>query len=148
VQITFDPGKTGLRAPRSILAADRPHRRGGQFADRGSQYRSVIFYHDPSQKRAAEASKLALERAGVLSGKVVTEILPAGKFFRAEEYHQDTTGRTLQDTGRPRPVRQGPVSGKDLGAGGAISLRPVRSRQLQEAVEARAGREAHPLSSG
>ncbi|SEN27322.1 peptide-methionine (R)-S-oxide reductase MsrB [Peptostreptococcus russellii] len=64
-----------------------PYDDGGQFSDRGSQYESAIFYHDLDQKREAEESKKALEE---LSGKkVYTEIVEAGKFYPAEEYHQD-----------------------------------------------------------
>lgn len=59
-----------------------------QGPDVGSQYRSVIFYHDDAQRAAAERSKQALEAARVFSGRLVTEIVPAGTFYRAEEYHQ------------------------------------------------------------
>lgn len=57
-----------------------------QEADIGSQYRSVIFYHDLEQKKIAEKSKKEFEKK--IKGKIVTEIRKAGKFFRAEEYHQ------------------------------------------------------------
>jgi len=59
-----------------------------QGPDIGSQYRSVIFYYTPEQKRAAEASKRELEASGKVKMPVVTEIAPAGEFYRAEEYHQ------------------------------------------------------------
>ena len=59
----------------------------GQFCDRGSQYRSAIFYHDDEQERLARESKERLELSG--SFKIVTEINPADDFFAAEEYHQD-----------------------------------------------------------
>lgn len=59
----------------------------GQFVDRGTQYRSAIFYHDNSQKETAEKSKENLEK--LLGQNVATEILEAGEFFVAEEYHQD-----------------------------------------------------------
>lgn len=59
----------------------------GQFVDRGTQYRSAIFYHDNSQKETAEKSKKNLEK--LLGQSVATEILEAGEFFVAEEYHQD-----------------------------------------------------------
>lgn len=62
---------------------------GGQFVDRGAQYRTAIFYHTQEEKEAAEASKRALDASGVLDKPVATEILPAGPFYRAEEYHQD-----------------------------------------------------------
>ena len=62
---------------------------GGGGADIGRQYRSAIFYHDDEQRRLAEASKARLEREGPFERPVVTEIVPAGPFYAAEEYHQD-----------------------------------------------------------
>ena len=62
-----------------------PTNNNGQFCDEGSQYRSGIFYHDAEQKRLADASKAALQKRM----KVYTDILPAGYFYAAEEYHQD-----------------------------------------------------------
>jgi methionine-S-sulfoxide reductase len=61
----------------------------GQFADKGPQYRTAIFYHGEKQRRAAEESKAALERSGRFQTLVATEILPASAFYPAEEYHQD-----------------------------------------------------------
>ncbi len=60
-----------------------------QFCDVGSQYRSVIFYRDTDQKQLAENSKKTLEASGGFNQPIVTEILPATEFYRAEEYHQD-----------------------------------------------------------
>ncbi|QSX32001.1 peptide-methionine (S)-S-oxide reductase MsrA [Shewanella avicenniae] len=61
-----------------------------QGADMGTQYRSVVFFHDKTQKAQAEASKLALMRSGKWGQRqIVTEIVPAQQFHRAEEYHQD-----------------------------------------------------------
>ena len=57
-----------------------------QFCDSGDQYRSAIFYHDPAQKRLAEETKAALEKSR--KWRIVTEIVPAGKFFPAEKYPQ------------------------------------------------------------
>jgi peptide methionine sulfoxide reductase msrA/msrB len=62
---------------------------GGQFVDRGSQYKSVIFYHNDEQKRLAEESKMELESSGVFEKPIVTEIVKFKKFYRAEDYHQD-----------------------------------------------------------
>lgn len=62
---------------------------GGQFADRGTQYRTAIFYHDENQKRLAEELKKALSKSGRFAKPIVTEILPFTKFYEAEEYHQD-----------------------------------------------------------
>lgn len=59
-----------------------------QFCDRGSSYRSAIFYHDAEQQRLAEASKQALEASGRFTQPIVTEIVAATTFYPAEEYHQ------------------------------------------------------------
>lgn len=60
-----------------------------QFCDRGSQYRSAIFYHNDRQRRLAERSKRLLAESGHLDGPIATEIEPAGAFYQAEAYHQD-----------------------------------------------------------
>lgn len=62
---------------------------GGQFCDRGSQYRPAIFYHTEEQKRLAEESKVALERSGRFDQPIVVEITAASTFTPAEDYHQD-----------------------------------------------------------
>lgn len=61
----------------------------GQFVDRGTQYRPAIFYHNPEEKQKAEAAKKALQESGVYDNPVVIEIVPAGTFYPAEDYHQD-----------------------------------------------------------
>lgn len=65
-----------------------PTTRNRQGPDIGTQYRSAIFYHTNEQRVAAVASKERFERSGEVSGPIVTEIVPAGPFFRAEDYHQ------------------------------------------------------------
>ena len=60
-----------------------------QGADIGTQYRSVIFYHDEEQKKLAEHYKAELNKSGSFDKPVVTEIAPYAKFFSAEKYHQD-----------------------------------------------------------
>jgi len=62
---------------------------GGQFCDRGDEYRTQIFTHSPEQQRLAEASKAALDAAGRFDRKIATTITPASQFTAAEEYHQD-----------------------------------------------------------
>ena len=59
-----------------------------QGPDVGTQYRSAIFYHTPEQQKAAQASKEALERSKTFRRPIVTQIEPAGHFWRAEDYHQ------------------------------------------------------------
>ncbi|QEH33908.1 Peptide methionine sulfoxide reductase MsrA [Aquisphaera giovannonii] len=89
VQIEFDPTQIPYE---QLLAAfwkvhdpTTPNRQG---PDHGSQYRSVVFYHDDAQRRAAEAMKEKLDAEGVFRRPIVTQIVPASKFWRAEEYHQ------------------------------------------------------------
>jgi peptide-methionine (S)-S-oxide reductase len=57
--------------------------------DVGRQYRSAVFYHTPEQKAAAEAARGRLDGAGAFKKKIVTEVVPATAFWRAEEYHQN-----------------------------------------------------------
>jgi len=59
-----------------------------QGPDVGEQYRSVIFYHTPEQKQLAEQSKEKIEKSQKFSDKIVTQIIPAEEFYKAEEYHQ------------------------------------------------------------
>jgi methionine-S-sulfoxide reductase len=66
-----------------------PTQADGQFADRGSQYHTAIFYHDEQQKLLAEASKLELERSGKFNSPIVTKIIKSDVYYPAENYHQD-----------------------------------------------------------
>ncbi len=90
VQVLFDPDKISYK---ELLDAFWRHidptDPGGQFVDRGDQYRSAVFYHDDEQRREAEASKEALQESGLFQKRVVTEIIPFKQFFKAEDYHQD-----------------------------------------------------------
>lgn len=62
---------------------------GGQFHDRGENYKTAIFYHTEEQRKLAEQSKKRLEASGRFKKPIVTEIRPATVFYEAEEYHQD-----------------------------------------------------------
>jgi peptide methionine sulfoxide reductase msrA/msrB len=66
-----------------------PVDRQGQFADKGSQYRTAVFYFDEAQKASAEKSRKALADSGKFKKPIATEILPAAEFYPAEDYHQD-----------------------------------------------------------
>ncbi|MBI3770012.1 MAG: peptide-methionine (S)-S-oxide reductase MsrA [Deltaproteobacteria bacterium] len=89
VQITYDPARVSYAALLDVFWHNvDPLTAGGQFCDRGSQYRSIIFVHDEEQRRAAESSKLRLEESKRFDRPIVTEIVPASAFYRAEEYHQ------------------------------------------------------------
>jgi len=61
----------------------------GQFADKGPQYKTAIFYHNEKQRQSAEKSKKELEKKQIFKGKIKTQILPYKNFYKAEEYHQD-----------------------------------------------------------
>lgn len=90
VRVTFDPRKITYRELLAIFWRQiDPTDDGGQFADRGSQYRTAIFTHDEEQRALAEDSKRALGLSGRFAKLIVTRILPAGAFYEAEEYHQD-----------------------------------------------------------
>jgi len=89
VQVEFDPSKISYDDLLAIFfQIHDPTTRNRQGPDVGSQYRSVIFYHSPSQEKSARAYKEQLELSSRYAGPIVTEILPAGPFYRAEEYHQ------------------------------------------------------------
>jgi len=90
VQVYYDPSKiTYEELLHYFWKHIDPTDPGGQFVDRGSQYRSVIFYHDEEQKRLAEKSKEELSKSGRFKKPIVTEILKFTKFYEAEGYHQD-----------------------------------------------------------
>lgn len=90
VQVSYDPAKLDYKVLLDYFWRHvDPTDGGGQFVDRGAQYRSAIFYHDEEQKRQAEDSKRELEASGRFHKPILTEILPFNKFFNAEDYHQD-----------------------------------------------------------
>jgi len=90
VQVYYDPSKVTYEELLDYFWKHvDPTDAGGQFVDRGTQYRSVIFYHDEEQKKLAEKSKEALDKSGRFKKPIVTEILPFTKFYKAEDYHQD-----------------------------------------------------------
>jgi peptide-methionine (S)-S-oxide reductase len=90
VQVTYDPTKVTYEELLEVFWRNvDPLDAGGQFCDRGSQYRTGIFVHDEAQRRLAAASKQALEDSGRFKEPIVTEIEDAGPFYPAEDYHQD-----------------------------------------------------------
>jgi peptide-methionine (S)-S-oxide reductase len=90
VQITFNPQVIGYSQLLQIYfsVAHDPTELNRQGPDVGTQYRSAIFYHDDEQRAAAIESKRELDDAGTFGRPIVTEIVPASEFYRAEEYHQ------------------------------------------------------------
>jgi len=90
IQVYYDPSKVTYEELLDWFWKHiDPTDGGGQFADRGRQYRSAIFYHDDEQKRLAENSREELAKSGKFDKPIVTEIIKFTKFFEAEEYHQD-----------------------------------------------------------
>jgi len=90
IQVYYDPSKMTYEELLDFFWRHiDPTDSGGQFVDRGAQYRSAIFYHDEEQKRLAEKSKEALGKSGRFNRPVVTEIIKLTKFYEAEDYHQD-----------------------------------------------------------
>jgi peptide methionine sulfoxide reductase msrA/msrB len=90
IQVYYDPSKVTYEGLLDFFWKHvDPTDPGGQFVDRGPQYRSVIFYHDEEQKRSAEKSREALDKSGRFNKPVVTEIIKFTKFYEAEVYHQD-----------------------------------------------------------
>jgi peptide methionine sulfoxide reductase msrA/msrB len=89
VQVRFDPKAISYSRLLDIFWRHvDPTDDGGQFVDRGAQYRTAIFFHDDKQKEVAESSRLALSRSGLFGKPIATQILPMKKFFPAEDYHQ------------------------------------------------------------
>ena len=90
VRITFDEKKISYEQLLAIFWRQiDPTDDGGQFADRGTSYRTAIFCHDAAQKAAAEESRNSLQKEKRFAKPIRTEILPVGEFYTAEEYHQD-----------------------------------------------------------
>jgi peptide methionine sulfoxide reductase msrA/msrB len=90
VQITFDSTKTSYEDLLQVYWQNiDPTDPNGQFVDKGSQYETAIFYHDERQKKLALKSKEELAASGRFSDPILTKILPAVKFYPAEEYHQE-----------------------------------------------------------
>ena len=90
VQIVFDSTKLSYEDLLQVFWHNiNPTDPYGQFADKGSQYRTAIFYHDEKQKELAEKSKKELEASGKFDDPIVTEIVPISVFYPAEEYHQE-----------------------------------------------------------
>ncbi|ANF97559.1 peptide-methionine (S)-S-oxide reductase MsrA [Paenibacillus bovis] len=109
VQIVFDPAIFPYEKLLELFWQQiDPTDAGGQFYDRGSSYRTGIFYHNEHQRELAEASKQELEASGRFDKPIVTEITPAQTFYEAETYHQDYHKK---NTGHYKRYRKG--SGRD-----------------------------------
>ncbi|HEX3020027.1 MAG TPA: peptide-methionine (S)-S-oxide reductase MsrA [Chitinispirillaceae bacterium] len=90
IEVLYDPQKVNyMELLDTFWRNIDPTAINQQFADKGSQYRTAIFYHNDEQKQLAEQSKSKLEKSGKFDKPIVTEILPAARFYLAEDYHQD-----------------------------------------------------------
>jgi len=90
VQVTYDPAVLSFEDLLEFFwRAHNPTTLNRQGADVGTQYRSAIFYHNDAQRVAAEKSRAAADASGAFSDPIVTEIVPLGTFYPAEDYHQD-----------------------------------------------------------
>jgi peptide methionine sulfoxide reductase msrA/msrB len=90
VQIYYDPTKISYQELLDVFWRHvDPTDPGGQFVDRGAQYRTAIFYHNDQQRQIALASKKELDESGRFTKPIATEIIAFSKFYEAEEYHQD-----------------------------------------------------------
>jgi len=89
VEVDYDPDKISYKELLDVFWANHnPTTLNRQGPDVGIQYRSAIFYHNEKQKEIAENSKESLEKSGKYDSPIVTEIVPAITFYKAEEYHQ------------------------------------------------------------
>ncbi len=90
MQVVYDPKKISYEKLLDVFWRNiDPTDASGQFCDRGNQYRTGIFYHDETQKRLAEQSKMTVERTKPFKEPIVTPIVAASRFYPAEDYHQD-----------------------------------------------------------
>ena len=89
VEVTFDPKRVSYEKLLDVFWQNHdPTQLNRQGPDTGTQYRTVIFYQTPKQKKIAIASREKLGKSGKYSKPVMTEIVPASTFYKAEEYHQ------------------------------------------------------------
>ena len=103
VEIYFDPDTISYRELLDyfLRKAHDPTQLNRQGVDKGTQYRSAIFYHDDAQKREAESAIHTAEKDKIWKNKIVTELSPAVTFWPAEDYHQQYYEKYEQENGRP-----------------------------------------------
>ncbi len=89
VKVLYDPEKVSFKTLVKVYYASQDPTTKGQAPDFGSQYRSIIFYTNPEEKRIAQAQKDSVANSGAYDEPIVTEIAPLKKFWKAEAYHQD-----------------------------------------------------------
>ena len=114
IQITFDDEIITYKELLDIYwSVIDPTQVGGQFADLGHHYKTVIFYHDDMQRKEAEESKKELDESGLYDKPIVTEIRAAETFYPAEDYHQyyykknpDHYNRYFKGSGRAKHIKK------------------------------------------
>ncbi|GEN56245.1 peptide methionine sulfoxide reductase MsrA [Halolactibacillus alkaliphilus] len=110
VQISYDPKKIDYQTILDLYWPQiDPTDAGGQFHDRGPQYRTAVFYHDDEQKKQAEEAKAKLINSQLFKSPIVTDILPASRFYPAEDYHQNYYQTHAEDYQKDREK-----SGRDV----------------------------------
>ena len=130
VRVIYDPKKITYGELLDIFWRKvNPTDAGGQFVDRGDQYRSAIFYSDDQQRQLAEASKTQLADSEIFDKPVVTDILPLGRFYPAEDYHQDYYKKNPI---RYKWYRSG--SGRDQFLKKTWANRPMKMNQKEKAM--------------
>ena len=124
VEIVYDPARISYEKLLDVFWHNiDPTVKNAQFCDQGSQYRSGIFYTDPAQKAAADASRAVIDRSKTFKGEIVTEITAATVFYPAEDYHQDYYVKNpirynYYRTGCGRDARLKQLWGDKAGVGG------------------------------
>ena len=94
VRVTFDPREVSFKEILEVFfTAHDPTTLNRQGADVGTQYRSVIFYHDERQREVADETIRELNEANIWDGTIVTEVAPLSNYYEAEEYHQEYFAR-------------------------------------------------------
>lgn len=103
VEIYYDPAKTDFKTllDHFLLNAHDPTTRNQQWVDKGTQYRSAIFYHDEEQRKIAEETIARIDVEKIYSSPIVTELVQAPVFWPAEDYHQQYYEKYEQERGQP-----------------------------------------------
>jgi peptide methionine sulfoxide reductase msrA/msrB len=145
VQVYYDPKKiTYEQLLNYFWHHIDPTDRGGQFVDRGHQYRSAIFYQDDQQRQIAEKSKQTLEKPGKLGKPIATDLIKLTKFYPAEDYHQNYDAKNpvrynsyRSGSGRDQTVKK--LWGDDKG------LKPISQEKLNKPDDAAMKKKLSPI---
>ena len=140
VEITFDESIISYNKLLNLFWIQiDPTDEGGQFSDRGTQYKTAIFYHDQNQKRLAEESKNSLDESGKFNNPIVTSIIKASAFYLAEDYHQDyykkcplDYNRYKKGSGREDFIKKTWKQDLDTGSNLKKQLTPLQYKVTQE----------------